>query len=878
MGEAPRAGHRLVVLLALAATIFVVGPASATPSGISFDSITPSDGNTLFVARTAANNPLDPPTFQLKADVFFDNFSGADAEVTDVTFRYPGSSIPETSNTPKRFIDTDVDEDTNPDTTVNWTLEPGSKKRVAIHHGLDSDLPTPLPETVEIDFEFNNDGDPLTLTFDLAFYDNAVPLGAHFFPAKAEDLAPGEYWFWATRHSVDSGGGLGGLINPSTASQRYALDMGVVAWNGSGWSESFDGTWDENTDFRVWEKPLYAMGDGVVVACYRGEPDESPKGFDEVEFYFNFGNSLFIQYGDDLVSIAHMKNGSIPEALCPTPGSPGPGLWPDDDPQTGLNIPVEAGQFLGRVGNTGRSTAPHIHFQVEGLASNTISGAPMQFLNVRALADDTNVSNLGDSPTLRPLHGLTLHKHTLVLPNPCGFDLPPAGFLEVSRHGVPAECYQDVFNMIVARGYAPKFVDGYEVGGETFFNATFRPSSVPWVARHGLTGAEYQDLFDELTADGFRLHQVDSYLQGGTVRYAAIFEVRSGQPFAAFHGLTDSEYGAQVASLAAAGFVAVNVSTVEVGGNLYWTGLFEQVNVTGWTVESVAVADYQDTFDDNVDAGRLPIYVNGFNTGAGPYLTGIWVDPIGGSWAAVHGRSGAEYQADWNANTGAGRFTRYTTGYDAGGSHRFAAVWRSLLDTTIGSGPPSFTNSTTASFTFASNDPWARFECRLDGADSYTPCTSPKTYTSLSEGGHTFRVRGLDRDSQRDPTSAVRSWTVDVTPPSVDLTRPEPGFTYTNDTPSPRDDGKIKVVGSVTVNAVATDALSGVDSVAFTVDGSPVPAASVSFDAATSTWSFTFTATKVGQASYTIGVTATDKAGNTNSDALSVLGVKVGRP
>src|SRR6185436_405240 len=90
--------HRVPVLLAVAAAILITHRASATPTGVSFVSITPSDGNTLFVARTAANNPLDPPTFQLKADLFFNNFSGADAEVTDVTFRYPGSSIPETSN------------------------------------------------------------------------------------------------------------------------------------------------------------------------------------------------------------------------------------------------------------------------------------------------------------------------------------------------------------------------------------------------------------------------------------------------------------------------------------------------------------------------------------------------------------------------------------------------------------------------------------------------------------------------------------------------------------------------------------------------------------------------------------------------------------
>jgi Polyglycine hydrolase-like, structural repeat len=867
--------HRISLLAAVAAMMLIADRASAAPSGLSFVSITPSDGNTLFVARTAAKNPLDPPTFQLKADVFFNNFSGADAEVTDVTFRYPGSPIPEMSNTPKLFIDTAIDADDDPDTTVNWTLEPGSNKRVAIHHGLDVDLPTPLPATVEIDFEFNHDGAPLTLTFDLAFYENAVPLHAHFFPAKAEDLAPGELWYWGTRHSVDSGGGLGGLINPSTGSQRYALDMGVVAWDGSTWSESFDGTYDENTDFRVWDKPLYAMGDGVIVACYRGEPDESPKGFDEIDFHFPFGNSLFIQYGYDLVSIGHMQDGTIPEALCPTPGSPGPGLWPDDDNQTGLSIPVVAGQFLGRVGNTGRSSAPHIHFQVEGRPSSgpsTISGAPMQFINIRALADDTSVGNLGDSPTLRPLEGMTLHRRTLVLPNPCGYDLPPAGALEVSRHGVPAECYQDVFNEIVARGYAPKFVDGYDVGGETFFNATFHPEDAAWVSRHGLTGDQYQDLFEELTGDGYRLHQIDSYLDGGSVRYAAIFEKRPGHPFAAFHGLDDTDYAARVSELKDAGFVPVNVSTVEVGGSLYWTGLFEQVNVTGWTIQSVPAADYQDTFDANIDAGRLPIYVHGFGTSAGPYLTGIWIDPIGGSWAAVHGRTADEYQADWEANTGAGLFTRFTTGYDDGaGSPLFAAVWRSRPNTSITDAPGDPTNKTAATFKFDSSNPFATFECRLDGG-AFTNCSSPKSLTGLAEGSHTFEVRALDRDRVRDASAASFTWLVDTTPPQITILNPIVNTKTVNGVLKNDPVVMTTVVGWGDVAAGVTDNLSGVGTVVFKVDGVQVPGPDVSM--AGSNWSFEFEPDNKNQHVYTIAVIATDQAGNIATTSIDILGVK----
>jgi Polyglycine hydrolase-like, structural repeat len=188
------------------------------------------------------------------------------------------------------------------------------------------------------------------------------------------------------------------------------------------------------------------------------------------------------------------------------------------------------------------------------------------------------------------------------------------------------------------------------------------------------------------------------------------------------------------------------VSSVEVGGSFFWTGVFEQVNVTGWSVETVPVADYQDTFDDNVDAGHLPIYVHGTNTGAGPYLTGIWVDPIGGSWAAVHGKTAAEYQGDWDANTGAGRFTRYTTGYDDGaGSARFAAVWRGRPDTSLTDTPDDPTNQTSASFEFDSDNP-ERPGCN-DHRDRLGELRGPRDRQPV-RGGH-GHVQGGRRRSTR---------------------------------------------------------------------------------------------------------------------------------
>ncbi|QJR10176.1 hypothetical protein DSM104443_01230 [Usitatibacter rugosus] len=73
-----------------------------------------------------------------------------------------------------------------------------------------------------------------------------------------------------------------------------------------------------------------------------------------------------------------------------------------------------------------------------------------------------------------------------------------------------------------------------------------------------------------------------------------------------------------------------------------------------------------------------------------------------------------------------------------------------------------------AMFAFQSSKPWSTFECSLDGSD-FTPCTVPVSFTNLSEGTHTFRVRAIDAAGVKDPTPAERAWIVDL-PPTVEIT------------------------------------------------------------------------------------------------------------
>jgi len=91
---------------------------------------------------------------------------------------------------------------------------------------------------------------------------------------------------------------------------------------------------------------------------------------------------------------------------------------------------------------------------------------------------------------------------------------------------------------------------------------------------------------------------------------------------------------------------------------------------------------------------------------------------------------------------------------------------------------------------FHSTKPGSTFECSLDGS-GFTPCTNPASFTNLSGGAHTFRVRAIDAEGVADPTPEVRTWIVAV-PPTVAITGGPTGptnalpvtFTFTSDDPA----------------------------------------------------------------------------------------------
>lgn len=112
------------------------------------------------------------------------------------------------------------------------------------------------------------------------------------------------------------------------------------------------------TDYSLWpfwwtamdaeDMAVVAAADGVIVAKLDGQPDTNC-ALDTVANW----NAIYVQHDDGTITIyGHLKRGSLLDKV--------------------VGEPVSSGEFLGFVGSSGRSSGPHLHFEVWDAAGNVI--------------------------------------------------------------------------------------------------------------------------------------------------------------------------------------------------------------------------------------------------------------------------------------------------------------------------------------------------------------------------------------------------------------------------------------------------------------------------------------------------------------------------
>lgn len=139
----------------------------------------------------------------------------------------------------------------------------------------------------------------------------------------------------------------------AVSDMRFALDL-LQRQNG----KSFAGKGRKNEDYFAWNQPVLAPADGVVVVAEDGVVDNQPNRAVGGNLY---GNVLVIDHGtEEFTLLGHLKKGSL---------------------KVKVGDRVTAGQRLARVGSSGMSTEPHLHFQLMDTADwRSAHGLPLQLV------------------------------------------------------------------------------------------------------------------------------------------------------------------------------------------------------------------------------------------------------------------------------------------------------------------------------------------------------------------------------------------------------------------------------------------------------------------------------------------------------------------
>jgi hypothetical protein len=243
------------------------------------------------------------------------------------------------------------------------SLPPNESRLLYISAVFDTkaDIPDALEHRIEVK---GADNPGATKPTPLSYKAGYLPLSKDSPPVFSPPLA-GQGWIAINgccglghphRESVQSVNGK--LYN----SQRFAVDFMRLDSDG----RLVEGDTSKNSNFVDYGAPVMAAGGGVVVSTLDKLEDNEPGAlpdpsvFTELGIVSVDGNHVVIDHGNGLHSFyAHLQKGSI---------------------KVKVGDEVQAGEELGLLGNTGNSSAPHMHFHVmNGPSPLGAEGVPYVF-------------------------------------------------------------------------------------------------------------------------------------------------------------------------------------------------------------------------------------------------------------------------------------------------------------------------------------------------------------------------------------------------------------------------------------------------------------------------------------------------------------------
>jgi len=147
-------------------------------------------------------------------------------------------------------------------------------------------------------------------------------------------------------------------------------------------------------------------------------------------------------------------------------------------------------------------------------------------------------------------------------------------------------------------------------------------------------------------------------------------------PWVARHNLSPAQYQAAYNEFTSAGLRLTSVSGYVTAGKLRYAALWRKLAGPPWIARhGMSSGAYQKAFDDNAKAGFRLVYVSGYEVGGTDRYAAIWEKLDGPAYVARHRLSAARYQTLFDRLTKTGYRLVHVSAYTKRRAPRYAAIF-----------------------------------------------------------------------------------------------------------------------------------------------------------------------------------------------------------
>jgi CubicO group peptidase (beta-lactamase class C family) len=147
-------------------------------------------------------------------------------------------------------------------------------------------------------------------------------------------------------------------------------------------------------------------------------------------------------------------------------------------------------------------------------------------------------------------------------------------------------------------------------------------------------------------------------------------------PWQARHGLTPEAYQKSFDALAKQGYRLTEVSGYADGNQPRYAAIWEKLSGPAWAARhGLSATQYQAEFDKLAKQGFRLKEISGYAVGGKPQYAAIWEKAAGPAWVARHGLTAAQYQAEFDKLVKQGYRLKEVSGTGVGNQAVYAAIW-----------------------------------------------------------------------------------------------------------------------------------------------------------------------------------------------------------